>query len=554
MCFLAVATRAEVTEKISFRNDVMAVLSKAGCNAGSCHGNKYGKGGLKLSLRGQDPDDDFNAFVFGLGGRRVDPNNPETSLMLLKATAQVPHEGGLRFAEKSDEYRVLREWITARMPNDGERAAKVKRIEVAPAQQIVVEPEMSAQLRATAYFDDGTKRDVTRVAVYEPNNHVVKVSHDGLVKRVSDRPGESTIIVRYLDQQMPVRLAFVRTQPDFEWSAPHANNFVDQHVFAKLRLLRMNPSEFSDDFVFTRRAYLDVLGLLPTAAEAREFISDKRKDKRAKLIDALLERPEFPEFWAQKWSDLLRNEEKTIDRKGVQALHRWIEQGIATNKPVDQFVREIVSARGSTYQNPPANYYRALRNPVDRAEATAQVFLGVRLNCAQCHNHPFDRWSQDDYYDWASVFSRVGYKVLENNKRDKLDTHEFVGEQIVFVNRDTVGAVTNARTGKLAPARLLGANAKLPPDSDSLDELAKWISTNPLFARSQVNRVWFHLMGRGLVDPIDDFRATNPASHPELLDQLASEFVKSGYNLRWLIRTIMNSRAYQLSSEPNASN
>lgn len=539
---------------VSFRNEVMPVLAKAGCNAGACHGNKYGKGGLKLSLRGQDPDVDYETLVFGIGGRRVAPSEPDASLILLKPTAQVPHEGGVRFTTNAPEYQTLRRWIAEGMPEDGDSAPKVKRLEVTPLQQVVVEPAMSSKIQVTAHFEDGAKRDVTSIAVYEPNNHVVKVSPDGIAERVSDRPGESTVIVRYLDQQVPVRLAFIRDQPEFKWSNPRANNFVDKHVFAKLRSLRMNPSELAEDSVFIRRAYLDLLGFLPTSQEARAFIADTRKDKRAKLIDALLERPEFPEFWAQKWSDLLRNEEKTIDRKGVQALHRWIAQSIATNKPVDQFVREIVSARGSTYQNPPANFYRALRNPVDRAEATAQVFLGVRLNCAQCHNHPFDRWSQDDYYDWTSVFSRVGYKVLENNKRDRLDTHEFIGEQIVFVNRDAPAAVTNARNGKLAAARFLGAAEKLPRDSDALAELSQWITGNSLFAKSQVNRVWFHLIGRGLVDPIDDFRDTNPASHPELLDQLASEFVKSGHDLRWLIRTIMNSRTYQLSSEPNATN
>jgi hypothetical protein len=557
ICFCAytITTRADTAaEKISFRNDVMPVLAKAGCNAGTCHGNKYGKGGFKLSLRGQDPDTDFETLVFGLSGRRVDSTEPDSSLILLKPTTQVPHEGGLRFDPKSDEYATLRRWIAGRMSNDGEAASKLKCIDVAPSQRVVVEPANSVQLSAKAFFSDGISRDITRIAVYEPANNLVKVTHDGLVKRESDRPGETTVLVRFLDQQVPVRLAFIPDRKDFKWGGPRENNFVDHHVFAKLRSLRVNPCELCDDALFARRAYLDLLGILPTSDEARSLIADTRRDKRARLVQELFDRPEFAEFWAIKWGDLTRNEEKTIDRKGVQAMHRWVTESIAANKPVDQFVREIISARGSTYQNPAANYYRALRDPITRAEATAQVFLGVRLQCAQCHNHPFDRWSQDDYYDWASVFSRVSYKVLENKRADNLDTHEFKGEQIVYLNRDGVGAVTNARSGKLAAPRFLGAKANLAKEADPLDELARWVTSNPLFAKSQVNRVWFHLMGRGIVDPIDDFRPTNPPSHPELLDELTKEFVTHKFDLRWLITTIMNSRTYQLSAEPNDTN
>ena len=537
-------------EAISFRNDVAPVLAKASCSLGTCHGNKYGKGGFKLSLRSQDPDLDLLALTRDASARRINPLEPERSLMLLKPTTQVPHEGGLRFKKDSEEYRILARWIREGCRDDVESAPKLTRIEVAPRQQVLTEPKREVQLKAKAFFSDGTARDITSMAVYEPANNLVKVSHDGLVQ--SDGNGETTVLVRFLGEQLPVRLAFIPARPNFKWSAPRENNYIDQHVFAKLRSLRVNPSEVCSDTVFLRRAYLDLIGLLPTMDEARAFTADARKDKRARLIDELLQRPEFGDFWALKWGDLFRNEEKTIDRKGVQAFHGWIAQSIRDNQPVDQFVREIIAARGSTYLNPPANYYRALRDPVTRAEATAQVFLGVRLQCAQCHNHPFDRWSQDDYYDWASVFARVNYKILQNNRRDNLDTHEFSGEQIVFLARD--GAVTNARNGKLASARFLGVTKKLAAQADPLRELSDWITTNPLFAKSQVNRVWFHLMGRGLVDPIDDFRPTNPASHPELIDQLAKDFAAQKFDLRWVIRLVMNSRAYQLSSEPNDTN
>ncbi|HEY0551654.1 MAG TPA: DUF1549 domain-containing protein, partial [Verrucomicrobiae bacterium] len=550
LAMLAPGFSLPAVETISFRNDVIPVLSKAGCSAGTCHGNKYGKGGFKLSLRSQDPDWDLLALTRDAASRRVNPMEADRSLLLLKPTTQVPHEGGLRFKKDSDEYRILREWVAQGCRDDSGTAPKLQRMEVAPAQQVLIEPRRELQLSAKAFFSDGSARDITAIAVYEPANNLVKVSHDGLVQ--SEGRGETTVLVRFLDQQLPVRLAFIPARPNFKWSAPRENNYLDKHVFAKLRSLRINPSEPCSDTVFARRAYLDLLGLLPTGDEARAFAAETRPDKRARLIDRLLERDEFAEFWALKWADLFRNEEKTIDRKGVQAFHGWIAQALRENKPVDEFVREIVASRGSTYLNPPANYYRALRDPVTRAEATAQVFLGVRLQCAQCHNHPFDRWSQDDYYDWASVFARVNYKVLQNNRRDNLDSHEFVGEQVVYLAPE--GNVNNARTGKPASARFLGAPKKLAEGTDPLRELAAWITTNPLFAKSQVNRAWFHLMGRGLVDPIDDFRPTNPASHPELLDQLAKDFAAQKFDLRWLIRAVMNSRAYQLSSEPNETN
>ena len=535
---------------VSFRNDVVPVLSKAGCSLGTCHGNKYGKGGFKLSLRSQDPDLDLLALTQEAGSRRINPLEPELSLMLLKPMTQVPHEGGLRFKRDSEEYRILSEWIKQGCRDDVRTAPKLQRIEVTPTQIVLIAPTNDVQLRARAYFSDGAERDITSLAVYEPANNLVNVSHDGLVR--SDGAGEATVLVRFLQEQVPVRLAFIPARPKFKWSAPRENNYVDKHVFAKLRSLRINPSTVCGDAVFLRRACLDLVGMLPTADEARAFVADTRNDKRSRLVDQLLDRPEFAEFWALKWADLFRNEEKTIDRKGVQAFQDWIEESLRRNEPVDQFVREIIAARGSTYLNPPANYYRALRDPITRAEATAQVFLGVRLQCAQCHNHPFDRWSQDDYYDWASIFARVNYKVLENRKRDGLDSHEFVGEQVVYLARD--GTVTNARSGQPAAPRFLGASAHLGREEDPLRELAKWITRHPLFAKSQANRVWYHLMGRGLVDPIDDFRPTNPASHPELMDQLGRDFIAHRFDLRWLIRLIMNSKTYQLSSEPNEMN
>ncbi len=550
------ASAADSAEpKASFRNDVMAVLSKAGCNAGPCHGNQNGKASFKLSLRGDDPEFDLNALTRDMFARRVNSADPDESLLLLKATTQLAHEGGLRFRKESPEYDILRRWIAAGAIDDTDTAPKITKLEVTPTERIVIEPAKEVQLSARASFSDGTVRDVTSLTVYEPASTAVKVSHDGLVTR--DGPVETTILVRYLNQHVPVRLAFIPARPDFAWRKTPANNFIDDHVFTKLQTLRMNASALCTDNEFVRRAFLDLLGLLPTADEARAFVADQRKDKRARLIDTLLERPEFAEFWALKWSDVLRNEEKVLDRKGVQAYYNWIRQSLAENKPHDQFVREIVSARGSTYQNPPANFYRANRDAVTRSEATAQLFLGTRLQCAKCHNHPFDRWTQTDYYDWANVFARIDYKVLANNRADGLDKHEFNGEQVVYLARE--GGVTNPRTGKPAIPRFLGETTKpltgnSKPETDPLAALAQWLTAQPNFARSQVNWVWFQLLGRGIVDPIDDFRPTNPPSHPALLTQLAGDFAKHTFDLRHLIRLIMTSRSYQLSSEPTPDN
>jgi hypothetical protein len=530
----------------------MAVLAKAGCNAGACHGNKSGKGGLKLSLRGQDPDVDYATLTRDLFARRTNPLEPDRSLMLLKATAQVPHEGGVRFRVDSPEYALVRQWIEAGTPWGSEEIATVTRLEVTPLQQVLVEPADRTQLRAIAVFSDGTRRDVTNLAVYEQSSDLATITPDGLAVR--QRLGETTVIVRYLQAQQPVRLAFVAARPDFSWSAPAAANYVDRHVFDKLRTLRIAPSQPCTDTEFLRRAHVDLLGVLPTADEARAFVADRSPDKRARLVDQLLERPEYADHWALKWSDLLKNEERTLDRKGVQGFHRWIRQSVAANVPLDQFVRDLLGSRGSTYARPATNYYRANRDAVTRGEATAQLFLGVRLQCAQCHNHPFDRWTQDDYYGWADVFARVDYKVVENRRADENDKHEFVGEQVVFETGD--GHMKDPRGDRTVKTRLLGAATPLPEEASRLDALAAWVTSpdNPFFAKAQVNRIWFHLMGRGIVDPVDDFRPTNPPSHPELLDALAKDFIDHRYDVKHLIRTVMNSRTYALSAEPNATN
>ncbi len=540
-------------EAPTFGRFVMPVLTKVGCNSGACHGYRSGRGGLKLSLRGENANQDFDTLVRQFAGRRVDRVQPDNSLMLLKPTAQVPHEGGRRFAVDALEYQLLRRWIEAGTPEPNENAPRLVKLEVAPPARVVFEPDIDVQLAVTASFDDGKQFDVTDLAVYETSNTLATVSRTGLVERRMS--GETTVMVRFLGAQQAVPLAFMPARPEFAWSNPPPANYVDRHVFEKLRTLRINPSGLCSDSVFVRRAFLDVIGLMPTADEARQFVVDSNADKRARLIDQLLARPEFGEHWALKWSDVLRNEEKTLDPHGVEVFHAWLRDSFNDGKPLDQFARELIAARGSTYKNPPANMWRAQRDPLTRAETTARVFLGVRLQCAKCHNHPTGRWTQDDYYSWASLFARIDYKIVDNNRKDKFDKHEFDGEQIVLV-KDS-GEVKNARTGADATPKFLGAETpQLDVTADRLEPTARWLTDpdNAWFARAQVNRIWFHVMGRALIDPVDDLRITNPPSHPALMDTLVADFVASGYDVRNLIRTIMNSRTYQLDYATNETN
>lgn len=574
--FLACSEPIDAAD-LSFLNDVMPVLSKAGCNLGTCHGNARGKGGFQVSLRGQDPDTDYSVLTHDQFGRRVNLSDPEKSLILLKPTMQLAHEGGKRFGIESPEYRVLRDWIAAGMPKDPVGSRRLMTLDVTPNELFLYQDndkksgdrisQWQFQIQVTATYSDGSSRDVNSLAVYEIAQPIADVSHDGFVTGQS--VGETTILVRYLNLQVPVRVAFVPARPEFRWSAPKPANLVDQHVFGKLQKLRINPSAVCDDATFIRRVTLDLIGLPPTADEARRFVADTTTDKRSRLINSLLERPEFSDWWAMKWADLLRVEEKTLDQKGVENFHAWLRDSFATHKPLDRMVREIVAGRGSTYEVPPANFYRALRTPFERSETVGQLFLGVRLQCSKCHNHPFDRWTQDDYYSWGSVFARIDYKIIENRRRDTNDSHEFDGEQIVFLNQS--GEAKDPRTSKTRDARFLGDTNGLDFNMDPLTRLADWL-TDPhhdRFVQMLANRTWQQVMGRGIVDPIDDFRATNPPSNPELLKALADELAYGGprngsaevrehlanaFDLRHFLRIILDSKTYQLSSDSNDTN
>jgi hypothetical protein len=481
-------------------------------------------------------------------GRRTNPYRPAESLVLLKATGGVPHEGGIRFSKSSPEYQILLDWISKGCLADAVAGPSLTSLEVSTASKILIDPSDRFQISATAHFSDGTKRDITHLATFEFTAvDIARITSKGEVIR--ENTGEVVLLVRYLSKIAPVRIVFLPARPIPEQQNFPAATEIDRLVLAQLKELRLKAADLAPDHVFLRRAYLDAVGIIPTVKETREFLADNDPGKRKKLIDRLLARPEFAEYWAQKWSDLLRNEEKALDRKGVGVFYGWIAAQLAKDRPLNEFARDILAASGSTYANPPSNFWRAIREPTQRAESVAQVFLGIRIGCARCHNHPFDRWKIDDYYSFAALFARIDYRVLENGKKDNLDKHEFIGEQVIFQNRD--GEVNNPRTRTSARPVFLGTkDPNFGPGDDRLTALADWVAApdNPFFARAQVNRIWLHLMGRGLVDPNDDFRLTNPPANPELLDYLTKEFRAGGFRLKRMVRTIMLSRTYQLAS------
>ena len=545
--------RSRQYRRVSYRNDVVPLLAKAGCNMGACHGNSAGKGGFRLSLRGDDPEFDFRSLTRDLGGRRLSTAAPDQSLMLLKPTGQLPHEGGIRFAADSDEAHTLHDWIAAGADDDLATAPRLKVLQVSPPESINTSRSRTEQLRVTAEFVDGSIRDVTRQATYDLSDPTLAdVSKAGLVH--ARGPSEIAIAVRYLRGRGVSRIAFVADRPGFSWVGPEPLNMVDDHVFSRLRTLKINPSGPAADPVFLRRAYLDALGRLPLPAEARAFLTDHNPLKRSKLIDSLLDRPEFADFWALKWADLLRNEEKTMGAKGVWTFQRWLRDQLAADVRLDEMVRRIVAARGSTWSNPPSSFYRTNRDPTTAAEAVAQVFLGIRLQCARCHNHPFDDWTQDDYYGLAACFSTVKRKEINNTRRDKLDKHEINGDEVIYL-AGSAGMLQPRTRVWLGPKPLHADRFETDSSSTPLDQLAAWLTrNNRQFARNMANRVWFHLMGRGIVEPVDDFRESNPPSNPALLEALTDHLVNHEMKLRPLVALIMKSRTYQLDSAPNATN
>ncbi|HWB00742.1 MAG TPA: DUF1549 domain-containing protein, partial [Pirellulales bacterium] len=536
-------THFERPEPVSFQYGTLVALTKQGCNQGACHGSPSGKGGFRLSLRAYDPVLDSDTLVRETFNRRVNPMEPETSLLLRKPLMELAHGGGRRLTKNSASYAILRDWIAEGCNGDPENAPRCVRLEVFPRKRALNRPAKTQQMLALAHFSDGSIRDVTELAQFSSSDEAVAtVDEHGLV--TSENRGESAILVRYLEIMETSYLTFLEEVEGFRWPNPPESNFVDKHVFAKLKLLKILPSDLSSDEEFVRRVYLDVIGLLPTIDETEAFLSDKNPQKRAKLIDTLLERPEYAELWAQRWADLLRLRTAKMTAAGVNKFHDWLVRAVATNMPYDQFARALLTADGHTYLNPPANYYRAAADMMDCTETTSQLFLGVRIQCAKCHNHPFERWTQDNYYGIGAFFNRVARKKTANKD-----------EMIVWVSRS--GEVTQPRTGKqMQPWLPLTGDAKIAADTDRRQALADWLvkPENPFFSRVEVNRLWGYLLGRGIVEPVDDFRDSNPPSSAELLDALAADFVKHGYDCKHTLRTILNSRTYQLSSRKNEFN
>jgi len=543
-------------QPVSFRNDFIAALNVGGCNQGACHGTPSGKGGFRLSLRGYDPAADFMQLTRDVLGRRTDRLDPDASLLLQKALGSVPHEGGQRFKATAIGAQTIKGWLGEGLQDDPANHAAVSKIEVLPGARVLNAPAKFQQLAVLAHFADGTVRDVTRLTVFSSSDAAIaEVNVNGMVD--FNQSGEVAILCRYLEQMYPVRLTYLEPRDKFVWNNPPENNYVDKHVFAKLKMLSIAPSDVCTDQEFVRRVYLDVCGILPKPEDVRAFLDDKAGDKRAKLIDKLLDRPEFADFWTLKWSDVLRSNRKTIQLKGIHVYQTWLHDKIAANAPFDEIVRELLTASGSTFANPPANYYRIARDPQNLAETTAQLFFGVRMQCAKCHNHPFERWTQDDYYSFAAFFARV------RQRKDRLESgdakQQQAGAEDIYVARagDGTTEVTQPRTNKVMPPKFMGgAIATVKPGQDRREVLAQWLTSgeNPFFAKSVVNRIWFHLSGKGIVDPVDDFRDSNPSANDELLDALAKDFAAHKFDSKHVIRTILNSRTYQLSAQTNDTN
>lgn len=538
-----------VTGEVNFELDVLPVLTAAGCNAGACHGKARGQNGFALSLLGFDPDFDFSSIARESQGRRVFPAAPENSLVLLKPSMRLPHGGGRRLEVGSAEYETLRRWIAAGMPRSAPNAPKLDHITVEPPEH-VMPATSSEQLTVLAHYSDGSVRDVTRLTDFQSNEPGVVSVEAGRVT-AGELPGEATLMIRYMNNIAAWNTAIPiegSVEPQIYAQLPR-KNFIDPLVWDKLETLSIVPSEPAADHTFLRRAYLDVIGRIPTPAEAREFLTRDAPSKREELVDALLARPEYADYWANKWADLLRPNPYRVGIKPTMALDAWIRQAFRKNQPYDEFVRELVTATGSTWRNGAATLFRDRRTPDEIMPVVSQLFLGIRMECAKCHHHPFEVWGQDDFYGLAAYFARIA------RKGQGISPPISGGEETVFV-ADT-GSVSHPITGQvMEPRPLFGKARAIEPGEDPRAALADWLTSpdNPYFARVAVNRVWAELMGRGLVDPVDDMRATNPPSNPALLEALADDFREQGFDQKKLIRRIMTSHVYALSSIPGARN
>lgn len=538
-----VVTNIEQDLPINFANQITPVFTKHGCNGGGCHGKSGGQNGFRLSLLGFEPTEDFEFLVKEGRGRRLFPAAPEKSLLLTKAVGQVPHGGGARFEYNTPPYRVIRRWIEQGMPYGKETDPKVTRIEILP-KTMLMQREANQQLTVLAHFSNGTIEDVTRTTQIDSNDpEMASVDPNGLVK-TGKFTGSVAVMARYQGHvdvfRATIPLGIQVTD------LPKPKNFVDKHVFKNLVSLGLPASAMADDTTFLRRVSIDIAGRLPTKEETLLFLEDTDSEKRAKLIDSLLDSTDYADYFANKWVAILRNKrKKETDKAATFAFHEWVRQSFIENKPYDDFVRDIVTASGELGKNPPVAWYREVKDTATQVEDTAQLFLGLRIQCARCHHHPFEIWSQDDYYSFAAFFSQVSRK----NSRVR-------GQQRIY-QRIAKPQARNPKTNRMVEAKGLGEQATtIAPEQDARHVLADWMSkkSNPFFAKALVNRYWKHFFSRGLVDPEDDMRVTNPASNPELLNALAESFVDSDFDLKELVRTICNSKTYQLSAIPNQWN
>lgn len=526
---------------VSFDHEVVPALTKAGCNSGKCHGSPSGKGGFALSLRGFDLAKDYSRLTRECGGRRLNLLEPAASLLLAKPQVRVPHGGGRRLADDGPLVVLLREWIAAGAPRRADDPPPAA-LEIFPSERWMEASVAAQQLRVVARWPDGVVRDITHLAHFTASPEgQAEVAPSGLVQRL--RVGEVTVAAAFGPLHATSRLAFLPPVERFAWPAPPENNEIDRLAFARLRRLRIVSADLADDATFLRRAWLDVCGVLPSPDAVRRFLADGSPDKRFRLIDELLERPEYADFWAMKWSDRLGCNQRFVGKTGAIKYHAWIRHQVAANEPEDVFARRLLTASGGNYANPPAGFYRLPRTPEDRGEQVAQVFLGVRIGCARCHNHPGERWTQDDYYGLAACFARLRYRD------GPFFNHIYDKEETVVPTRS--GELRHGRTGEVVQPQPLGSEPLSNSDSDDRRQaFARWLTSpdNPFFARAAVNRTWAHLFGRGIVEPVDDFRSSNPPTHPELLDWLAAHFAAHGFDRKCLIRQIMRSRLYQLAS------
>ncbi len=529
---------------ISFRMDVMPVFMKANCNTGSCHGAARGKDGFRLSLFGFDPEGDYHRITREMPGRRLNQSAPAESTLVEKAVGAVQHTGGKRVEPGTEMYQTLVSWVASGSPNDDvAKLPKLVDVQIAPQQAVMDGPGTKQRLTVLAKYSDGTDRDVTSLAVFLTNNDTSAAVDPNGVITAGDR-GEAFVMARFETFTVGSQILVLPKGLKFDYPAEQEANYVDKLVANKLKKLRISPSTVCDDETFVRRVYLDIIGVPPTVKETTAFLDSKDANKRAAVIDELLGRKEFTELWVNKWAELLQiRSSLQVSYKSMFLYYNWLMDRISKNTPMDEMVRELLGASGGTFKNPPTNFYQQTTDQLVLTESVAQVFMGMRIQCAQCHNHPFDRWTQDDYYGFMAFFSQIGRKGTDDYR-----------ETVIF---NSGGGETNHPVGgRVMPPKFLGDEAPNTAGKDRRAVLAEWLASprNPFFAKSFVNRVWAHFFGLGIVDPVDDFRVSNPATNPELLDELAKRFTESKYDLRKLVRDICNSRTYQRSTQRNESN